>query len=109
MKCQNEVKLETLWGKVVSEHLQSVLKPYGLQKKKKKKMWVVLSVLCLPDMRPQHALKDVHCMTSMALDIPFHETPLIRDCYKHKGSCTLVSPYRGYQCFGLAAIFAGML
>ena len=29
----------------------------------------------------------------MAQDMPFYETPLSRDCYNHKRTCTLVSPY----------------
>ena len=29
----------------------------------------------------------------MAHGIPFHEIPLIGDCWNHKGSCILVSPH----------------
>ena len=31
--------------------------------------------------------------TTVAQDKPYHEKPLIRDCFNHKGSCTLFRPY----------------
>ena len=32
-------------------------------------------------------------LTTVAQDKPYHEKPLIRDCFNHKGSCTLFRPY----------------
>ena len=32
-------------------------------------------------------------LTTVAQDKPNHEKPLIRDCFNHKGSCTLFRPY----------------
>ena len=32
-------------------------------------------------------------LTTLAQDKPYHEKPLIRDCCKHNGSCTLFRPY----------------
>ena len=32
-------------------------------------------------------------LTTVAQDISYNEKPLIRDCFNHKGSCTLFRPY----------------
>ena len=32
-------------------------------------------------------------LTTVAQDKPYHEKPLNRDCFNHKGSCTLFIPY----------------
>ena len=32
-------------------------------------------------------------LTTVAQDKPYHEKPLIRDCFNQKGSCTLFRPY----------------
>ena len=32
-------------------------------------------------------------LTTVAQDKPYHEKPFIRDCFNHKGSCTLFRPY----------------
>ena len=32
-------------------------------------------------------------LTTVAQDKPYHEKPLIRDCFNRKGSCTLFTPY----------------
>ena len=34
-----------------------------------------------------------YSLTTVAQDKPHHEKPLIRDCFNHKGSCTLFKPY----------------
>ena len=42
-----------------------------------------------------HSLSTLYrcSLTTVAQDKPYHEKPLIRDCYNHKGSCTLIRPY----------------
>ena len=56
---------------------------------------MILSALCpllCNSIRPQHTLQMFadHCGPK---DKPYHEKPLIRDCFNLKGSCTLFRPY----------------
>ena len=56
---------------------------------------MILSALCPLLCNSTQRLSTLYrcSLTTMAQDKPYHEKSLIRDCFNHKGSCTLFRPY----------------